>query len=197
VVEEWTPPRDLRVVELAQDTCLDGRALLGRQGRKLVEHARMRALAQGVSLDALELVVVELEPGHAHAAIARLDGAAPREVAELAVDDAVEPADRRPARRIEAPAAVERRGKRLGGEIGGDLRVAAAAPEVRRQRPYVTAVEEREGVGLLAGGLEGLSQRGLCRLDLESVGGVVDDWRSWRCRRGSRSMTSCGPRSSR
>lgn len=32
--------------------------------------------------------------------------------------------------------------------------------------------------------------------DLESVDGVVEDWRPWRCRHDSRSMTSCGSRSS-
>ena len=113
----------------------------------------MRSLAQRVGVDALELVVVELQAGHAHAAPeARLDGATAGEMAELAVSDAVEPADRRPALGIEAPAAVERRGERLGGEVGGDLGVTAAPPEVRRQRPHVAAVELRERVRLLAGG---------------------------------------------
>jgi hypothetical protein len=96
---------------------------------------------------------VQLEASHAHPpAVARLDGAAPGEPAELAVGDAVQPADRRPAIWIEALAAVERSGERLGGEIGGQLGVLGAPPEIGRQHPCVTAVEQRERLRLVARG---------------------------------------------
>ena len=44
---------------------------------------------------------------------------------------------------------------------------------------------------------KGFHKSGYDPLDLESVDSVVDDRGSWRCRPGSRSMTSSGPRSSR
>ena len=74
-------------------------------------------------------------------------------------------------------------------------RLQGAAEREPAARPVRT--RSRRGRPLRRLALEGLSQRGLWRLDLESVGGVVDDRRSWRCRPGSRSVTICGPRSSR
>ena len=107
---------------------------------------------------------MEIQALHPHPApVARLHGAAAREPPELAMGDAVEPADRRASLGIEPPAAVEGGGERLGGQVGGDLGVAAAAPEVRRQRTHVAAVEERECLGLVAGGEQQLLVAALVR----------------------------------
>jgi hypothetical protein len=65
---------------------------------------------------------------------------------------AARPAPAWPALGVEVPAAVEGGGERLGGQVGGDLGVTAAAPEAGRQRAHVTAVEERESLRLVAGG---------------------------------------------
>ena len=73
---------------------------------------------------------------------------------ELAAGDPVQPRHRRPALGPVAVRAVQRRGERLRGQVGGELRVARAAREVREQRLDVAAVEDRERLGLRAGGGE-------------------------------------------
>jgi hypothetical protein len=74
----------------------------------------------------------------------------------------VQPADRRPAPAIEARAAVEGGGEGLRGEIGRRLGVAAATPDVGGQCAYVAAVDEPEGLGLVAGGEQQVFVAALC-----------------------------------
>ena len=48
-------------------------------------------------------------------------------------------------------ASVQGGSERLRGQIGCELGIAAASPEVRGERAHVTAVEQREGLRLGAG----------------------------------------------
>jgi hypothetical protein len=47
---------------------------------------------------------------------------------------------------------------------------------------------------VISGAKKSFHNEGSSSPDLESVGDVGENWRSWRCRPGSRSMMRCGPR---
>jgi hypothetical protein len=147
------PRSDLAVLELFDDSELDGLPLgLGH----LLECRRQQRLAVGdvdELFDPSGRLLVERRNGNAEPSQrSPIDGPAPEEVCELLPRNAVQPGAARTTGVPEAMAPLVRNCKRLGEQIGCDLRIADADVEIRQQPLRPPVVEEPERSRILTRG---------------------------------------------
>jgi hypothetical protein len=135
--------RDLGVVAFVDDTRPHPILLITR---KLV-HQRPHGAV--VCRDSLDRLVGQDQRRHAQPAPGRVLDATPAAThRQLAAGDAEQPRGRR---RLSGPKAVgarERRGERLGRQVGRDLRISSTGEEVAQHLALVAAIESAETGGL-------------------------------------------------